>query len=70
MFHDLSEADRRHADWARVDVGQLLGARYALTFHSWGLRRELPAGELANYTAHKNRMRVAEDKKVSSVLSK
>jgi glutathione S-transferase len=29
---------------------------YALVFYAWGLRRELPVGELKNYTAFKNRM--------------
>jgi len=29
---------------------------YALVFYAWGLRRELPVGELRNYTALKDRM--------------
>jgi len=29
---------------------------YALVFYGWGLRGELPVGELKNYTAHKDRM--------------
>jgi glutathione S-transferase len=29
---------------------------YALTFYAWGIRREIPVGELQNYTAHRNRM--------------
>ena len=44
---------------------------YALVFYTWGVRRELPMGELANYTAFKDRMmkrpavqRVAEDEKI------
>jgi glutathione S-transferase len=44
---------------------------YAFTFYTWGVRRELPMGELKNYTAHKERMlarpavqRVVEDEKV------
>ena len=44
---------------------------YAFTFYTWGVRRELPMGELKNYTAHKDRMlarpavqRVVEDEKV------
>jgi glutathione S-transferase len=44
---------------------------YALTFYSWGLRRELPVAELKNFVAHKDRMlarpavqRVVEDEKV------
>jgi glutathione S-transferase len=28
---------------------------YALVFYAWGLRGELPVGELKNYTAHKER---------------
>lgn len=44
---------------------------YALVFYAWGIRRELPVGELANYTAFKDRMlarpavqRVVADEKV------
>jgi len=44
---------------------------YGFVFYTWGVRRELPMGELKNYTAHKDRMlkrpavqRVAEDEKV------
>jgi len=44
---------------------------YALVFYGWGIRRELPMGELANYTAFKDRMlkrpaakRVLENEKV------
>ena len=44
---------------------------YGLVFYSWGVRRELPMGELKNYTAHKDRMtkrpavqKVLEDEKV------
>jgi glutathione S-transferase len=44
---------------------------YAFVFYTWGARRELPMGELKNYTAHKDRMlkrpavgRVVEDEKV------
>jgi glutathione S-transferase len=29
---------------------------YALVFYTWGVRRELPMGELKNYTAFKDRM--------------
>jgi glutathione S-transferase len=29
---------------------------YAFTFYAWGVRRELPVAELANYTALKDRM--------------
>jgi len=44
---------------------------YGFVFYTWGVRRELPMGELKNYTAHKDRMmkreavqRVAADEKV------
>ena len=44
---------------------------YAFVFYTWGARRELPVGELKNYTAFKDRMlkrpavqRVAEQEKV------
>jgi len=44
---------------------------YAFVFYTWGARRELPMGELKNYTAFKDRMlarpavqRVVEDEKV------
>lgn len=44
---------------------------YGFVFYTWGVRRELPMGELKNYTAFKDRMtsrsavaRVIEDEKV------
>ena len=44
---------------------------YAFVFYTWGARRDLPVGELKNYTAFKDRMlkrpavqRVVEDEKV------
>ena len=44
---------------------------YAFVFYTWGVRRELPMGELMTYTAHKDRMlkrpavqRVVEDEKI------
>ena len=44
---------------------------YAFVFYTWGIRRELPMGELKNYTAFKDRMlqrpavqRVVADEKV------
>ena len=44
---------------------------YGFVFYTWGVRRELPMGELKNYTAFKDRMmkrpavgRVAEDEKI------
>ena len=45
---------------------------YGLVFYGWGVRRELPMGELKHYTAFKDRMlnrpavkRVVEDEKVT-----
>jgi glutathione S-transferase len=44
---------------------------YGLVFYTWGVRRELPMGELKNYTAFKDRMlkrpavgRVVDDEKI------
>ena len=44
---------------------------YGFVFYTWGVRRELPMGELKNYTAFKDRMmarpavqRVADDEKI------
>jgi glutathione S-transferase len=44
---------------------------YGFVFYTWGVRRELPVGELKNYTAFKDRMvkrpavqRVIEDEKI------
>jgi glutathione S-transferase len=44
---------------------------YAFVFYTWGVRRELPMGDMKNYTAFKDRMlqraavqRVVEDEKV------
>jgi glutathione S-transferase len=44
---------------------------YAFVFYTWGVRRELPMGELTHYTAFKERMlarpavqRVVEDEKI------
>jgi glutathione S-transferase len=43
---------------------------YAFTFYTWGIRREVPMGEMKNFTAHKDRMlarpavqRIVEDEK-------
>jgi glutathione S-transferase len=47
---------------ARLDGREWLSDRYsavdpyALVFYAWGKRRELPVGELKNYTALKDRM--------------
>jgi len=44
---------------------------YGFVFYVWGVRRELPMGEIKNYTAFKDRMRkraatqrVVEDEKM------
>jgi len=44
---------------------------YGFVFYTWGVRRELPMGELKNYTAHKDRLlkrpgaaRVVADEKI------
>ena len=46
---------------------------YGLVFYTWGVRHELPMGELKNYTAFKDRMlkrpaveRVVEDEKIKA----
>ena len=46
---------------------------YAFTFYVWGVRRELPVGELKHYTAHRDRMlarpavqRVVADEKLKA----
>ena len=46
---------------------------YGLVFYTWGVRRELPMGELKNYTAHRDRMlarpavqRVVADEKIKA----
>ena len=48
---------------------------YAFVFYTWGVRRELPMGELANYTAFKDRMlarpavqRVVADEKRQALI--
>jgi glutathione S-transferase len=45
---------------------------YAFTFYVWGIRRDLPVGELKHYTAHRDRMvarpavqRVVADEKLT-----
>src|SRR3981081_533415 len=50
---------------------------YGFVFYTWGVRRELPMGELKNYTAFKDRMvkrdavgRVMEDEKVKLLSSR
>lgn len=82
-FPTIKEAGRKafHGYLKQVD-GMLAGKQwlsekysvvdpYAFVFYAWGLSRELPMGELANYTAFKDRMlarpavqRVVADEKV------
>jgi glutathione S-transferase len=82
-FPTIKEAGRKafHGYLHQVD-GMLSGKQwfsdrysvldpYAFVFYVWGVRRELPMGELANYTAFKDRMlarpavqRVVEDEKI------
>jgi glutathione S-transferase len=67
-FPDIQAQGRKtfHAYLQQVD-GMLAGREwlsdkysvldpYAFTFYVWGIRRELPVGELKNYTAHRDRM--------------
>ena len=71
-FHGyLQQLDQRLAgrEWF-ADAYSVLDP-YAFTFYTWGVRRELPMGELKNYGAFKDRMlqrpavrRVVEDEKV------
>jgi glutathione S-transferase len=82
-FPTIKEAGRKafHGYLQQID-GLLAGKQwffdrysvldpYAFVFYVWGVRRELPMAELANYTAFKDRMlarpavqRVVEDEKV------
>jgi glutathione S-transferase len=71
-FHGyLKEIDERLA--GRQWLGDQFSVLdpYAFVFYTWGVRRELPMGELKNYTAFKDRMvarapvkRVLDDEKV------
>ena len=72
MFHDyLTQVDGMLAGRQWLSDQYSVLDPYAFTFYTWGVRRELPMGELKNYTAHKDRMlsrpavqRVVEDEKV------
>src|SRR5262249_17235231 len=71
-FHGyLKQIDERLAgrDWFGGEYSVL--DPYGFVFYTWGVRRELPMGELKNYTAFKDRMRqppavqhVLEDEKI------
>ena len=82
-FETLKETGRKtfHGYLQQID-GMLTGRQwlsdrytvldpYAFVFYTWGVRRELPMGELKNYTAFKDRMmarpgvkRALEDEKI------
>jgi glutathione S-transferase len=72
MLHGyLQQVDRMLANREWLSDQYSVLDPYAFTFYAWGVRRELPMGELKNYTAHKDRMlarpavqRVVEDEKV------
>ena len=82
-FPDIQEQGKKAFHGYLKQIDGMLGGRqwfsdqysvldpYGLLFYAWGLRRELPVGELKNYTAFKDRMlqrpavrRVVEDEKV------
>jgi glutathione S-transferase len=56
-FHDyLKQIDGMYAGREWLSEGYSVLDPYAFVFYVWGVRRELPVAELANYTALKNRM--------------
>jgi glutathione S-transferase len=56
-FHGyLKDIDSRLAGREWVSDRYSVVDPYALVFYAWGKRRELPVGELKNYTAFKDRM--------------
>ena len=71
-FHGyLTQTDGMLADREWLSDRYSVLDPYAFVFYTWGVRRELPMGELKNYTAFKDRMmkrpavgRVAEDEKI------
>jgi glutathione S-transferase len=82
-FPDIQEQGKKTFHGYLKQIDGMLGGRqwfsdqysvldpYGLLFYAWGLRRELPVGELKNYTAFKDRMlqrpavrRIVEDEKV------
>ena len=57
MFHTyLQQIDGMLAGRERLSDTYSVLDPYALTFYAWGIRRDLPVGELRNYTAHRDRM--------------
>ena len=85
MFPNIQEQGRKtfHGFLTQID-GMLAGRQwlsdqysvldpYGLLFYTWGVRRELPVGELANYSAFRDRMlqrpavrRIIEEEKVKA----
>ena len=71
-FHTyLKQIDGKLADREWFGDAYSVLDPYGFVFYTWGLRRELPMGEMKNYTAWKDRMlkrpavgRVVEDEKV------
>jgi glutathione S-transferase len=71
-FHGyLKQTDAMLADREWLSDRYSVVDPYAFVFYTWGVRRELPMGELKNYTAFKDRMvkrdavgRVMEDEKI------
>ena len=56
-FHDyLQQIDARLAGREWLGSKYSVVDPYALVFYTWGVRRELPVGELKHYTAFKDRM--------------
>lgn len=67
----LKQIDGMLADREWISDSYSVLDPYAFVFYTWGVRRELPMGELKNYTAHKDRMlkreavgRVVADEKI------
>src|SRR5690606_21634195 len=56
-FHDhLKRIDGMLAGREWLGESYSVNDPYALVFYVWGVKRELPMGELKNYTAFKDRM--------------
>lgn len=57
MFHTyLQQIDAMLAGREWLSDAYSVLDPYAFTFYTWGIRRELPMGELEHYTAHRDRM--------------
>jgi glutathione S-transferase len=73
VFHGyLQEIDRLYAGKQWLFDKYSVADPYAFVLYTWGVRRELPMGEMKNYTAFKDRMlqrpavqRVVADEKIS-----